>query len=234
MPISIALATYNGEKYITEQLNSILPQLTEGDEIVISDDGSTDKTLEIIAGFCSARINVYSNPKKGVISNFENAISHATGDVIFLCDQDDVWCPDKIAVCLSYFSSPDVKLVVSDAYITDSALNIIDDSFYKLMNSGGGFAKNFIKNTFLGCCMAFRNELKNIILPFPEKIPMHDSWIGLLTQLNGKTLFIPEKLVYYRRHDQNTTVLKRNSVLKSLSWRRALLIELIMRKFGGR
>ena len=229
MRISIALATYNGEKYITEQLNSILPQLTSEDEIIISDDGSTDRTLEIIAGLCCAQIHVYANPKKGVISNFENAISHAGRDIIILCDQDDVWCSNKVETIKKYFSTTDVNLLVSDAYVTDENLNIIETSFFKLMNSGSGFAKNFVKNTFLGCCMAFRKELKDIILPFPKKIPMHDSWIGLLAVLNGKVLFVPEKLIYYRRHEGNVTVLKRDSLLKSITWRMNLAVELIKR-----
>lgn len=232
MHISIAIATYNGEKYIVEQLNSILHQLTPEDEIIISDDGSTDRTLEIIAGLCCAQIHVYTNPKKGVISNFENAINHASGDIIILCDQDDVWCPNKVATFKKYFADSDAKLIVSDAYITDENLNIIEPSFSKLMSSGGGFAKNFIKNTFLGCCMAFRKELKDIILPFPNKIPMHDSWIGLLAELNGNVLFIPEKLIYYRRHESNATVLKRDSLLQSIMWRKNLAAELIKRQLA--
>jgi len=229
MRISVSIATYNGEKYIAEQINSILPQITSEDEIIISDDGSNDRTLETISGFCSAQIHVYKNPKKGIISNFENAISHATGDIIILCDQDDVWCPDKVTTVRKYFIDTDAKLIVSDAYVTDESLNIKDPSFFELMSSGPGFTKNFVKNTFIGCCMAFRNEMKDIILPFPDKIPMHDSWIGLLTELNGKVLFIPEKLIYYRRHEVNASVLKRESFLKSIMWRKNLAIELIKR-----
>lgn len=230
MQISIALATYNGEKYITEQLESILPQLAPEDEIIISDDGSTDRTLEIIAGFCSPQIHVYKNAGKGVINNFENAIRHTAGDIIFLCDQDDVWHADKVTIIKKYFTLTNARLIVSDAYVTDESLNIIEASFFKLMNSGSGFAKNFIKNTFLGCCMAFRKELKQIVLPFPDKIPMHDSWLGLLAELNGKVLFIPEKLIYYRRHGNNATVLKRDSILQSLLWRKNLALELFKRQ----
>jgi glycosyltransferase involved in cell wall biosynthesis len=229
MRISIALATYNGEKYIKEQLQSILLQLTAEDEIIISDDSSTDKTLEIISGFCSEQIHIYKNPKKGVISNFENAISHATGDIIILCDQDDVWCPEKVVTIKKYFSKSDVKLIVSDAYITDESLNVKGSSFFELMNSGPGFIKNFLKNTYIGCCMAFRCEMKELILPFPDRIPMHDSWIGLLSELKGKVLFIPEKLIYYRRHDANASALKRDSFAKSVMWRKNLAVELIRR-----
>ncbi len=232
MRISIALATYNGEKYIFEQLNSILPQLGPEDEIIVSDDGSSDNTLELIAGVCSVKIMVFNNPEKGVISNVENAISHTSGDIIFLCDQDDVWLPNKISIIKKRFSESRANLVVSDAYIVDENLNVLEDSFYKLMNSGGGFIKNFVKNTFPGCCMAFRKELKDIILPFPDNIPMHDSWIGLLAELKGEVLFIPERLVYYRRHGDNATVLKRDSLKQSLIWRKNLAWELVKRSMS--
>lgn len=231
MRISVTLATYNGEKYIAEQLNSILPQLTQKDEIVISDDGSSDKTLDIIAGFSPVQIKVLKNPDKGVISNFENAIRHASGDIIFLCDQDDVWHPDKVAIIKKCFETTSVSLIISDAYVTDENLNIMEPSFFKFMNSNGGVIKNFIKNTFLGCCMAFRKELRGLILPFPQNIPMHDSWIGILAQLYGNVLFMPEKLVYYRRHGGNASALERNSFTQSLIWRKNLAIELIRRYY---
>lgn len=232
MRISVALATYNGEKYILEQLNSILPQLGQEDEIIVSDDGSGDNTLKLIAGLCSEKIKVFKNPEKGVISNVENAIRRTSGDIVFLCDQDDVWLPDKVSIIKKQFSVSKANLVVSDAYIVDESLNVLGDSFYMLMNSGRGFIKNFIKNTFPGCCMAFRKELRDIILPFPENIPMHDSWIGLLAELKGEVLFIPEKLVYYRRHGDNATVLKRDSLKQSLIWRKNLAWELVKRSMS--
>lgn len=232
MYISVALTTYNGEKYIAEQLNSILPQLGLEDEIIISDDGSNDRTLELIAVFCSAQIKVFQNPGKGVISNVENAIRNTSGDIIFLCDQDDVWVQDKVSLIKKRFSQSRANLVVSDAFIVNESLEVLQDSFFTLMNSGRGFIKNFIKNTFPGCCMAFKKELKDIILPFPENIPMHDSWIGLLAELKGEVLFIPEKLVYYRRHGDNATVLKRDSLKQTLMWRKNLAWELVKRSMS--
>lgn len=232
MRISVALAAYNGEKYITEQLNSILPQLGLEDEIIISDDGTSDRTLEIIAGFSSAQIKVFQNPGKGVISNVENAIRHTSGDIIFLCDQDDVWLPNKVSITKKYFLESEASLVVSDAFVVNESMEVLEDSFFKLMNSGSGFIKNFLKNTFHGCCMAFKKELKDVILPFPESIPMHDSWIGLMAELRGKVLFIPEKLIYYRRHGDNATVLKRDSLKQSLIWRKDLAFKLLGRHLG--
>ncbi len=232
MNTSVAIAAYNGEKYIVEQLNSILRQLGPEDEIIISDDGSSDRTLELIAGFCSAQIKVFQNPGKGIISNIENAIRNTSGDIIFLCDQDDVWLPDKVSIIKKRFLESRVNLVVSDAYIVNENLEVLEDSFFKLMNSGSGFFKNFVKNTFIGCCIAFKKELKDIVLPFPQNIPMHDSWIGLLAELKGEVLFIPEKLIYYRRHGDNATVLKRDSLKQSLIWRKNLAWELVKRNMS--
>lgn len=232
MNVSVALAAYNGEKYIEAQLQSILSQLSEGDEIILSDDGSSDRTLELAENLKSNRISIVHNPGKGVKSNFENAIRHAGNEIILLCDQDDVWSGNKLDVIKKHFSETKADLIVSDAYVTDENLNTIHDSFYELMNSGGGFIKNFRKNTFLGCCMAFKSSLRDVILPFPERIPMHDSWIGLMAELNGKVLFIPDKLVYYRRHGQNATVLKRDSIIQSLIWRKDLLWEIIKRHYS--
>lgn len=232
MNISIALAAYNGEKYILRQLESILPQLDKNDEVVISDDGSSDKTLELVCMLGDLRVKVFQNPGKGVISNFENAIAKTAKEIIFLCDQDDVWSADKVQTMKKYFGETAVDLLLSDAYITDENLTVLEESFYKLMDSGPGFMKNFRKNSFLGCCMAFRSSLKPLILPFPGKIPMHDSWIGLLAELNGKVEFIPDKLVYYRRHGNNATVLSSPSLWQSLCWRKELLIELMKRQYN--
>ena len=94
--ISVCIATYNGEKYLREQLDSILPQLAESDEVIVSDDGSTDGTIDLITSLNDPRIKIVSNSgRKGYVGNFENALKHTTGDYIFLSDQDDIWYPNK-------------------------------------------------------------------------------------------------------------------------------------------
>ena len=120
MKISVCLATYNGEKYIKEQLDSILPQLSANDEIIISDDNSTDDTINIIRSLNDERIKIYVNKTKGIVKNFENALNNASGDIIFLSDQDDVWKNDKVKKILSAFSSDNsLTLVFSNAEIID-------------------------------------------------------------------------------------------------------------------
>ncbi len=201
--ISVCIATYNGEKYIKEQLSSILCQLDAEDEIVVSDDGSTDETINIIKNFNDSRVRVIQNRSKhGIIWNFENALKNCTGDYIFLSDQDDIWHSSKVKVCNRYFQSGEV-LIVSDAYIINQAASILYQSYFNILKSKAGIIRNLKFNSYLGCCMAFSRSVLDSALPFPKHIVMHDIWIGLVSELLYKPIFIEEKLVYYRRHDSN-------------------------------
>ena len=196
--ISVAMATYNGEKYIREQVASILPQLRDYDEIIVSDDGSKDGTLTVLDSFHDDRIKVIEGPGRGVKANFNNAMEHCVGDYIFLSDQDDIWAPNKVDICLEALKKHD--LVVHDAWVFDSEIKtILFDSFYSTKNSGRGCLKNIIKNTYIGCCMCFSRRLLESSLPIPDNIEMHDQWIGVINDIEYKnTVFIPEKLIKYR------------------------------------
>ena len=231
--ISICMATYNGERYIKEQLDSILCQLTESDEIIISDDGSTDSTVEIIKEYNDTRIKFYSNTnRKGVVSNFENAINKTSGDFIFLADQDDVWMPNKVEIMLMALEN--VDLCVCDCELINSDGNILYQSFFQLNHSKKGFLKNLIKNSYLGCCMAFKRNIFKYVLPFPSNIAMHDIWIGLCVELWGKSLFINKRLTKYRRHDKNisSTGNKSNFIfIYKIQYRLNFLYQLLKRKF---
>lgn len=202
--ISVCIPTYNGAKFITEQLASILPQLDATDEVIISDDSSTDKTIDCIRTFNDTRIRILENNLyKSPIYNLENALRYAKGKYIFLADQDDIWHPDKVEIVLHHLQTN--SLIVSDCSIVDEKLNELAPSFFKIHDSKPGILRNLIWNSYLGCCMAFRRELLQYILPFPEKIPMHDIWIGFVAELKGETKFINEQLVYYRRHGNNAS-----------------------------
>ena len=197
--ISVCIATYNGEKYIKEQLDSILCQIGDDDEIIISDDGSTDGTISIIRKLNDNRITILHSTAHNIIRNFENALKHAKGNYIFLADQDDVWLPDKYEKCLSLLK--DYDLVVSDAIVTDEKLNTIKKSFFYHFNCGKGIMKNAIRSTYFGACMAFNRKTLNYALPFPnDKEIGHDLWIGFVAEITGKVLFFPEALILYRRH----------------------------------
>lgn len=203
------MATFNGEKYITEQLDSILIQLGPDDEVVVSDDGSADGTVEIIKSYSDPRIvllNHKKNPQKFgfgyTAKNFENALKRAKGDIIFFADQDDVWLPDKVSMMTAALKNAD--LVLSDCIITDESLNIISSSKFYLEKVNAGFFRNVYKSGYLGCCIAFRKNLLKDILPFPENVP-HDLWIGLLAECYGKVNLLNRPTLLYRRHQNNVS-----------------------------
>ena len=219
--VSVCMATYNGRKYIKEQLESILSQISEFDEVIISDDSSSDDTLDIIESFGDNRIIVYRNCFRNVVKNFEFAISRACGDVIFLSDQDDIWHPKKVERYLEQFRNNNIGLVISNLQIIDKNGNPIDRFFF---NQGfhSGLLKNIIKNNFIGCSMAFRKEIISKALPFPKNIPMHDWWIGILNLHYGKVLFLNKNLISYRRHNNNVTSESSSNLSKIVSWRNTL------------
>lgn len=198
--ITVCIATYNGEKYIKEQLNSILFQLSLQDEVIVSDDGSIDDTISIIKSFNDNRIKIIDGVhRQSPTLNFENALKEAKGDYIFLADQDDVWKDDKVKICLKWLQYYDC--IISDAEVTDENLKITSPSLYKLMNiKSGRFYNILYKNGYTGCCMAFTRRVKDAALPFPKDIPMHDIWIGNVAASLYKVKFIDDKLIYFRRH----------------------------------
>lgn len=238
--VSVCMATYNGARYIREQLRSILDQLSNDDEIIISDDGSTDETLKIIANFNDPRIKVLHHVKssrisenlshKLVSSNFENALMYASGEYIFLSDQDDIWSNGRIISSLKYLSVYDL------VYCNFS---VIDE--YGLLTRKYGFdhkpiSKNFIYNIykmpFYGCCMAFKSNLLKYILPFPNNLILHDNWIGFLSMKYGKIFYLHEPLHKYRIHSSNTSYVNRkshNSLLNKICYRIVFIFQLLRR-----
>jgi glycosyltransferase involved in cell wall biosynthesis len=229
--VSVCIATYNGENYIREQLESILVQLGSQDEVIISDDGSQDLTLDILYSFKDDRIRIFENSFQNVVSNFEFLIRQSKGDLIFLCDQDDVWNRNKLQITKGYFNVyPSNILVISNLVLIDKFGN---DLGLKFFNYGfnSSLAVNLIKNNFIGCGMAFKSSLKPFILPIPKTIPMHDWWIGCIALIFGNVSFLNQSLVFYRRHDSNVTSGKSSNYYKRLSWRVILVKELIKRYF---
>ena len=229
--ISVCIATYNGEKYLRSQLDSIIKQLSDKDEIVISDDGSSDSTIDIITEYHMRFKNIVflNGPRKGVVKNFENAFQHARGDYIFFSDQDDVWTDKKVETVMACFRQTGCDLVVHDAYIVDADCKIIEESFFEHRNSRKGFYQNIWKNSFLGCCMAVKKEVFRVALPFPDKIEMHDWWVGLITEKIGKTVFLKDKLLYYRRHGNNVSSFHHYPIPKMITNRLYLYTQVIKR-----
>jgi glycosyltransferase involved in cell wall biosynthesis len=231
MKISVCIATYNGDKFISEQIESILCQLSLNDEIIISDDGSTDSTISIIKEFNDKRIIlIQEKPLRSPVFNIERALKRADGDIIFLSDQDDVWLPGKVAKMISKLG--DVHLVFSDAIVVDKDLNIIRKSFYNNKESLTGVLKNLFFNNYIGATMAFRKEIIPIILPFPKQIPMHDQWIGLIGEYYFSSMYISEPLILYRRHDNNASFSSeksKNSIIRKISFRVSIIYAMAAR-----
>lgn len=230
--ISVCMATYNGERFIAEQLDTILAQISEHDELIVSDDGSSDKTQDIINSYKQKYNNIVllQGPKKGVIKNFENAIKHARGNYIFLCDQDDIWVKNKVNIVLDCFKKTNAYVVLHDARIVDGNGNCVEESFYSHRGSKKGLLKNLWKNSYLGCCMAFDRKLLSDILPIPDKIEMHDWWIGMLGETKHKSVIIPYKLIDYRRHGNNVSSFHHHKFSKMVYNRVYLIKELIKRR----
>jgi glycosyltransferase involved in cell wall biosynthesis len=183
---------------------------------------------------------IRSSINTGVVKTFERAINNATGDIIFLSDQDDVWLPNKVEKILEVFQEyPDITLVLSDAQIIDSEGQITADSFFKIR---GKFVadplSNFIKSKYHGCTLAFRREMLEVFLPFPADIPMHDIWIGIVNGIYGKAFYIDEPLIQHRRHSSNTGrgMFNHAGIIKMLKWRFALAknILALLLKHGNR
>ncbi len=202
MKVSVCMATYNGEKYIKEQLHSILIQLSDSDEIIISDDSSIDNTVKIIKSFNDDRIKLYENNTfKNPIYNFENAIKKSSGELIILSDQDDIWNNNKVEVIKKKIEN--YVCLNHNAELINQFSEDLGKNLFDLNKSKKGIVRNIIKNSYVGCCMAFRREVLKKALPFPNNIPMHDSWIGLISEIYGEVIFLNESLIKYRRHESN-------------------------------
>lgn len=232
-PVSVVMATYNGERFLSMQVESILADLKLQDELVIVDDASSDKTIDILRAVADPRICIV--PRKinqGVRRTFEEAIRRASNEIIFLCDQDDIWLPGKRSAFLAAFAeSPRCIVVISDAQVIGAEGAIVAQSF---MKTRGGFRSNFfstlMRNRYLGCAMAIRRSLLSTALPIPDSVPMHDMWLGSVGSLIGDVIYLPTPYIQYRRHDANLSPARRQSFARMLKWRIMMLL-LISRRF---
>ncbi|HCI53564.1 MAG TPA: glycosyltransferase family 2 protein [Gallionella sp.] len=207
MKISIALATYNGGKYLQEQLDSFSKQSRVPDELVVCDDGSIDNTLDILRKFenqAPFTVRIFENPQNlGYVQNFAKAMSLCSGDIIFLSDQDDVWYPNKLDVVVRYFQSyPGCLLVANDSDLADENLLQSGLTISGQLRSSGVTDRQFVN----GCGSAISKKFLDIMLPIPTMIPnAHDGWIHDLGYWLGCRKVIPDVLQLYRRHNSNTS-----------------------------
>lgn len=214
--ISVAMCTYNGEQYIHQQIDSILNQTLKVDEIVVCDDQSTDKTIEILENYSTNYPNIFKIHKNEVnlrsVKNFEKAISLCTGDLIFLSDQDDYWVKTKVEDYSIYFSNnKNIDAIASNGFCVDNSSKIIDqytiwDMPQLLKDYNISFDYNqlitHVGNFVTGASLAFRRTIVPEILPFPIlKGFHHDEWIAMITTKNKSFEMLNEKYFYYRIHD---------------------------------
>lgn len=216
--ISVCIPTYNGAKYIKQQLDSILMQLGSDDQVIISDDRSTDDTIDIIKSYNDPRIKISTHEKvpnnyKGtytniyyVYKNVENAIIQASGEYIFLSDQDDIWLPNKVERIIEEFNKG-ADCVLHNAKVVDSNMNVIMESFFDHSKPSTSLFQLLVRPFYQGASMAFKRNLSQMTLPFPNKlIVSHDHWIAIVARTHGNNIsFINEPLLLYRRHSDNVS-----------------------------
>src|SRR5688572_14989359 len=187
--VSVCMATYNGAAFIRQQIDSILPQLGSEDEVIFSDDGSTDTTLSTILDYRDKRFKIVSSDRTGSpAKNFERGLRHCSGELIFLADQDDIWMPEKVSRVKKILQTCD--LVLTDCSIIDEHNKKIMDSFFIKQRSKKGLILNLVHNSYMGCCMAFKRKVLERILPFPHNLRAHDQWIGLNAERYFKVHFL--------------------------------------------
>jgi glycosyltransferase involved in cell wall biosynthesis len=208
--ISVCIATYQGERFIAAQLRSILEQLCECDEVVVVDDHSRDRTCEQVRALADPRVRLVTHTRNvGVVESFEEAILQASGKLIFLSDQDDLWAPEKVSRVVEVFdNNADVTLVTTDAALIDESGAPLAGSYYATRGKfRAGLIANLVRCKYLGCTMAFRSELVPKIVPFPHGTEiLHDIWIGAVNSMCfGNTRYLHEPLVWYRRHSNALT-----------------------------
>jgi glycosyltransferase involved in cell wall biosynthesis len=231
------MATYNGEKTIERQLRSILKQLTVQDELVVVDDCSSDNTLDIL----NEVIQEYNIPtsiqinkkNQGPIKSFETALSLSTENYIFLADQDDEWFDNKVKIIMNTFKNENCDLVVHDGVVVDGHDVVLDNSWnhYNHINVYQGFWGNIYFNAFTGAMMACNRILLSAALPFPKKIEMHDQWLFLVAKKNNmKINVIEEPLMYYVRHGDNVTGIKKRTLFEILNGRKMMLLAYLNQK----
>lgn len=228
MKISVALCTYNGSKYLREQLASIAAQTRPPDELVICDDRSCDGSRQIIEEFSRKAcfpVRLYINERNlGSTRNFEKAISLCEGDVLALSDQDDVWREDKLRRTEDVLAAePEVGFVFSDGELVDERLRPLGQNLWqsikfgepeqKLIKDGRAFDLLLLRIVVTGATMAFRSKFRELVLPIPvnfsqdDLVFLHDGWIALLLSAVSRVAFIAEPLFKYRQHlDQQVGV----------------------------
>lgn len=207
MKVSIAMATYNGEKFLNDQLKSFLNQTRQPDELVISDDNSSDSTIELLNVFKESspfKVKILTSKENvGYTKNFEKALNNVTGDLVFLSDQDDVWFKNKIEKMIQISKeNSDIFLFVNDTEITKE--DLVPTGTTKMNQTK--IIGSSINSMVMGACTLIRLEFMHFCLPFPEGFKGHDNWLHDCANIFNVKMTIPEVLQFYRIHSFNTSL----------------------------
>lgn len=235
--LSVCMATFNGARFLQSQVDSILQQLGPGDELVVSDDGSTDRTPEILAGY-GDRLRIVGTARVGgVVPNFERARAAARGDLVALSDQDDVWLDGRVALIRERLGR--ATLVAMNGVVVDEALKPLGRTVFQQVGVPGGFLRTLAVNRYVGCCMAFRREVLAAALPFPPGIAAHDWFIALVAERLFDVAHDERPLLLFRRHGRNastTGARSANGLLAKLAmrWRMLRAVAKAMRRHERR
>jgi len=223
--VSVALATYNGAFFLTEQLQSLVDQTHLPTQVILCDDGSTDDTLQIATRFSTELpLRIIRNGKSlGVVENFKKAVSLCTGEYIALCDQDDVWYPDKLEQSVAMLASIDgdvPALIYSDLEVVDKELNTVASSFWQLTArkpSDIDFVKLLLGNVVTGCTVMMNQTMAIEMQRMPEGVEMHDFWLALIAYGIGHCAYIDKPTIKYRQHGSNVTSTEQINIQTKLS-----------------
>jgi glycosyltransferase involved in cell wall biosynthesis len=232
--VDILLATYNGEDFLQDQLDSVFKQTHQHFRIIIRDDDSTDHTMGIVKSYQeqhSDKITIIEDVDKnlGATQNFARLLQHATADYIAFCDQDDIWLPEKLEVLLKVLQRLEREnpgkpcLVYSDMKLIDEKGKQLEASVWKQLHLDPAyftFNRLLIQNIPHGCAMVFNQAMKNLVAPIPKEAMLHDHWIAIIASALGVHYAIEKPLVLLRNHDKNVT---RKQELLSDKWKRVTI-----------
>jgi glycosyltransferase involved in cell wall biosynthesis len=237
--VDIILATYNGEKFLAQQIESLLAQTHAHWRLLVSDDGSSDATQEIIKRYSAAdaRIVLVNTARQGgVVANFQKALESASANYLMFCDQDDVWLEDKVETMLAQLLRLEAErgaavplLGFSDLKLVDSKLEALSESFYRSNNLDPTYNLDprylSWSSTVYGCTTIFNAALLRLAMPIPAGVPMHDQWFALLATVHGAVFHLPQQTILYRQHEANVVGARRKSLVeRAAAFRRTLAV----------
>lgn len=222
--VSICMATYNGERFLAEQLDTIIPQLGPDDELIISDDSSTDRTVELLKSYQAPQVRLFLDGNfSSPVGNFEYCLQQAHHDVLILADQDDVWLDNRVTLIRDRMRGREQSpfALMTNAEFIDATGRLTGETLFSYYRVRTGVLRNLFWNCYTGCAMALTRPLLQKTLPFPKGIPMHDAWIGLLADAGSEMELVPECTFRHRRHDANASGLRWQPI-RQVRWRLAL------------